>query len=135
MGQQTVDGLVPGVVEKWLLNSYVSPFLEDPVEEKPSLVKTFSENVCLENFFLVTVFLASVSSEKILLEKFSQVNVSLTRGLRDVLGRAFLESAFLARAFLERAFWESAFLESVASVIVFDGMVCLERWHVDGEGL
>jgi len=125
LGQQTVDGLVPGVVEKWLLNSYGSPFLADP-----SLVKTFSENVCLENFFLVTVFLASVSSEKFLLEKFSQVNVSLTRGLRDVLGRAFLESAFL-----ERAFWESAFLESVASVIVFDGMVCLERWHVDGEGL
>jgi len=47
-------------------------------------VNSFSENVswgiaCLENFFLVTAFLASVSSENILLENFSRVNVSLGR--------------------------------------------------------
>jgi len=58
--------------------------LEDVVEENPSLVNSFSENVswgiaCLENFFLVTAFLASVSSENILLENFSRVNVSLGR--------------------------------------------------------
>ena len=58
--------------------------MEDVVEENPSLVNSFSENVsweiaCLENFFLVTAFLASVSSENILLENFSRVNVSLGR--------------------------------------------------------
>ena len=50
----------------------------------------------------------------------------------------FLENAFLERAFWESAFWERAFLESVASVIVFDRMICLEIWHVesvDEEGL
>ena len=100
----------------------------------------FSENfslgiACLENFFLVTAFLASVSSENIFLD-FFQVNVFL----ENVLGRAFLERVFWESTFLNRvseSVLESFFLERVALGRVFDGMVSLERWDeepVDEKG-
>ena len=87
----------------------------------------FSENVslgsaCLENFFLVTAFSGSVSSENIFLEYFPQVKVFL----ENVLGISLLERAFWESAVLESVL-ESFFSESVALGRVFDGMLFLER--------
>ena len=72
-------------------------------------------------------FLESVSSENIFLEYFSQVKVFLENVLGiPLLERAFWESAVLESAVLESVL-ESFFSESVALGRVFDGMLFLER--------
>jgi len=71
-------------------------------------------------------FLESVSSENIFLEYFSQVKVFL----ENVLGISLLERAFWESAVLESVL-ESFFSESVALGRVFDGMLFLERWDAE----